>query len=364
MARNALRWLLAVIVTAVAASSAQAQWDIQESHTTASLRGIDSVGGGVAWASGSNGTILRTEDGGHLWQKCATPQGAEKLDFRGIQAFDANTAVVMSSGKGDLSRIYGTTDGCATWKLIATNPDADGFWDAIYATDRQHWTVLGDPVKGSFVVRKTSDAGATWQDEHLPPSAANEGAFAASNSSLAVNDFGHIALFGTGSSEGARLYTDCDSCTDLKQGWSVASMPMLVKGQSAGIFSVAGAGWKDATSKDHRSMVAVGGDYEKPAVAAGNAAWSSDGGKTWHAPATAPHGYRSAVDYDAKARVWITAGPNGTDISHDGGRNWQAVKPGPGEPADTDQNWNAISLPFVVGAKGRIGKWRSTATQR
>ncbi len=108
-----------------------AQWDIQDSHTTASLRGIHSVGDGVAWASGTNGTVLRTQDDGNRWQTCAIPPGAEKLDFRGIQAFDANTAIVMSSGKGDLSRLYKTTDGCQTWKLVFTNPDKDGFCDVL-----------------------------------------------------------------------------------------------------------------------------------------------------------------------------------------------------------------------------------------
>ena len=109
--------------------------------TTADLRGIDNVGGGVAWASGTNGTVLRTEDGGYLWQACTVPPGAEHLDFRGVQAFDANTAIVMSSGKGDLSRLYKTTDGCQTWKLVFTNPDKDGFWDAVHASigDDQRW---------------------------------------------------------------------------------------------------------------------------------------------------------------------------------------------------------------------------------
>jgi hypothetical protein len=40
-------------------------------------------------------------------------------------------------------------------------------------------------------------------------------------------------------------------------------------------------------------------------------------------------------------------GTNGTDVSSDDGRTWQAVD---------DGNWNAISLPFVVGPKGRIGR--------
>ena len=137
-------------------TQAKAQWNIEDSHTTASLRGLDSVGDGVAWASGTNGTILRTEDGGYVWQLCAIPSGAEKLDFRGIQAFDANTAIVMSSGKGDLSRLYKTTDGCQTWKLIFTNPDKDGFWDAL-VTSKGSGLLIGDPVPvaSRFMDRKT-----------------------------------------------------------------------------------------------------------------------------------------------------------------------------------------------------------------
>ncbi len=65
------------------------------------------------------------------------PPGAEKLDFRGIWAWDANTAVAMSSGPGDLSRLYKTTDGCSSWKLLYTNPDKDGFWDAIAFWDKE-----------------------------------------------------------------------------------------------------------------------------------------------------------------------------------------------------------------------------------
>jgi photosystem II stability/assembly factor-like uncharacterized protein len=63
----------------------------------------------------------------------------------------------MSSGKGDLSRIYKTTDGCRTWKLLFTNPDKEGFWDAIQFADANHFPadkdfgmLVGDPVDGKF----------------------------------------------------------------------------------------------------------------------------------------------------------------------------------------------------------------------
>src|ERR1700732_782272 len=112
-------------------ATALAEWQMQQSGSKATLRGIHSVGAGVAWASGAEGTVLRTEDGGYVWQRCAVPAGAEKLDFRGVWGWDANTAIVMSSGPGAESRLYKTTDGCSHWRLIITNSDEKGFWDAI-----------------------------------------------------------------------------------------------------------------------------------------------------------------------------------------------------------------------------------------
>src|ERR1035437_5856326 len=128
----------------VAAGSAGAQWEILPSGSTADLRGIDNVGKGIAWASGSEGTVLRTTDDGAHWQRCATPPGAEALDFRGIQAFDADTAIAMSSGKAPLSRLYKTTDACQSWKLLFTNPDPEGFFDALQFSDRSSGTILRD----------------------------------------------------------------------------------------------------------------------------------------------------------------------------------------------------------------------------
>jgi hypothetical protein len=76
---------------------------------------------------------------------------------------------------------------------------------------------------------------------------------------------------------------------------------------------------------------------------------------------TPPHGYRSSVAYSPTTKTWITVGPNGTDISTDDGRNWRALKTTPAEPPEADRDWNALSLPFVVGPHGRIGKLRLEA---
>jgi photosystem II stability/assembly factor-like uncharacterized protein len=385
------------------AAQARAQWDMETSHTTASLRGVHSVGGGVAWASGTNGTVLRTEDGGFVWQLCAIPPGAEKLDFRGIQAFDANTAIVMSSGTGDLSRIYKTTDGCQTWKLIFANRDTftgtivagphppdDGFFDAILFLDPNLGLVFGDPAVSSadgfytFRIRVTHDSGKTWTPvvdpeinspgKNLMP-LGSEGLFAASNSSAAVLDGWLWMGTGGGRVLHRRLYDNpkvralsfqslyCTGAVDpishtcgiSWMDWTSTNTPLKAPGPSAGIFSL--------VFRTPKVGIAVGGDYQKPDQATSNAAYSIDGGESWQTVKTPPHGFRSAVAYDAQQKLWITVGPNGTDISRDDGKNWTPLKPSPQDPPDADKNWNALSLPYVVGSHGRIGKLR-TITQK
>jgi hypothetical protein len=365
---------------------ARAQWEMESSGTTADLRGIDNVGGGVAWASGTNGTVLRTEDGGYLWQACAVPPGAEHLDFRGVQAFDANTAIVMSSGKGDLSRLYKTTDGCRTWKLVFTNSDEDGFWDAIRITGTKTALMIGDPLPHKemerlkvktfyhFPLYGSTDAGETWRrldtNNLFAMSNTNGGPaqsiFAASNSSLLEIAHHRVIIFVTGGQWvflGVLEMLDHPIPLICKSACAMSgnSKVPLKSGATAGAFSVA----VDDADSPEPSLVLVGGDYTIPESRDGTAAscWRDDTAlvatKFECDPAqTPPHGYRSAVAYDTATKTWITVGPNGTDISTDDGKNWLALHPDAAmhEAPDADRDWNALSLPFVVGPRGRIGK--------
>ena len=361
----------------------RAQWDLEDSHTTDSLRGIDNVGGGVAWASGTNGTVLRTEDGGYLWQTCSMPPGAEKLDFRGIQAFDENTAIVMSSGKGDLSRLYKTTDGCQTWKLVFKNPDKDGFWDAIHFyrgqslssghsrsedalrrnISRTSGMLIGDPVDGAFAVFSTADGGDTWHQwgndpgTRRPKARVGESLFAASNSSIVSPAINGQYCFVTGGKGGSRLlFEQGHSPFDLSswEAFSSATLPMP-SSESGGAFSIARQ--KEAAGVAGHFVI-VGGNYANPNTGAAAFAYEPKMlSRVRIRPSkTPPHGYRSAVAYDTDHKLWITVGPNGTDISNDDGRNWRPLTPSAQDAPDADRNWNALSLPFVVGPNGRIGR--------
>ncbi len=354
--------LLALTLTAQAQTEKSGPWEMQQSGTTASLRGIHSVGEGVVWASGTEGTVLRTEDSGYMWQSCAMPPGAEKLDFRGIWAWDADTAIVMSSGPGDQSRLYKTTDGCSHWTLLKTNVDKDGFWDAIAFSDRKNGYLLGDPVNGKFVLLRTADGGTNWapvDTSDLETKGQKLGAFAASNSSLTLIGpvLGPITVpwIAAGGIDGPLLlmggiecgmemaHRDPNAC--LKYYDFSRSKPPIAGGkESAGIFSVS----VPATENQGiHHAVAVGGDYTKPNESTGTAAWTTDGGAHWTAATKPPHGYRSTVAWDSEAKAWIAAGTNGSDISYDGGKTWQPLDNG---------SWNALSLPWIVGPRGRIAK--------
>jgi hypothetical protein len=136
-----------------------------------------------------------------------------------------------------------------------------------------------------------------------------------------------------------------------------------LRGDSAGLFSIAAAFSPTRPGSGQLVVIAVGGDYQKPNAREGSAAVSTNNGPGWVAAITPPHGYRSAVAYDSKKKTWITVGPNGTDISTDDGRNWRALKPNPAfnDPPDADQHWNALSLPYAVGPHGRIATLRPSA---
>ena len=61
----------------------------------------------VCWVVGRAGTILRTTDG-ERWEKVASPA---PLDWAGVEAFTANTAIVFADNQR-----YATRDGGRTWR--------------------------------------------------------------------------------------------------------------------------------------------------------------------------------------------------------------------------------------------------------
>src|SRR5437763_2062068 len=345
--------VLVLVLWAAAPLPAQPSFVAQQSNTQASLRGISAVSSKIAWASGSGGTWLRTLDGGNTWTAAVLP-GGEELDFRDIEAFDANTAYLLAAGPGDKSRVYKTTDGGQHWSMVLSNRDPRGFWDCMAWWDRDHGLLVGDPVDQRFEVLITVDGGASWIPAR-PDSLPGEGLFAASGTCTAVHggyrkvsetNGWHVealAWLATGGSTVTRVLRT----NDAGASWSPVATPLIAGAASAGIFSIA--------FRDSNFGLVVGGDYQKPNAAERNIAISNDSGKSWLRIVTnPPRGYRSAVAFvPGKQNDLVAVGTTGADASHDGGRTWQ--------PIDSE-NYNAISFArdgsgWAVGPKGRIARY-------
>ncbi len=242
-------------------------WSVQTSGLPSNLRGISVTNGRVngkqsliVWASGSHGVILRSTDKRSPWNLLGGPGGGD-LDFRDIEAFGEDTAYVMSSGEGDKSRIYKTTDGSKTWKLQYSDQRRGFFLDSLACDSKIHCVALSDPVDGKFLVLSTND-GERWKElprDKMPDVLNGEGAFAASGTAIALCGHDHI-YFGTGGGRVARVFHSKDS----GRSWTAVETPIAGGNASRGIFSVAcGADL----------LVAVGGDYKEPGSAQGTAAY-------------------------------------------------------------------------------------------
>jgi len=340
---------LLVIFLLIVTASAQ-QWTRVNVATTASFRGLSVVNDKTVWASGTDGTVIRTIDGGTNWS-VMTVAGAEKLDFRGIHAFDAQTAVIISSGPAEKgqAQIYRTTDGGKLWTKVFEEKRPGIFFDAVAFWDHKHGIVLSDPVDGRFALFTTDDGGTSWKQipaAALPPALSNEGAFAASNSCLTVHGSGDV-WFATGGASVARAFRS----GDRGKTWVIAETPMHSKDASSGIFSLAFSSAKNG--------VAVGGDYQHPDSSdLPNVMRTVDGGQTWQPAApTKPAGiYFSSVALGAEQLV--AAGIKGLWTKSNSGKSDGHDKEG--WKRESDENLNTVrighSAVWAVGPKGIVLK--------
>jgi len=320
-------------------------WQLSDTGVTARFRGLAPVSDKVAWVAGSAGTILRTVDGARSWQR-VDPPGAAELQFRDIEAFDADHAVALTIGEGDQSRLFATGDGGRSWKETFRNDDPAAFYDCVTFLDRRHGLALSDPVGGKFRVLATADGGRSWRlqpTSGMPDALAGEFAFAASGTCLVSAD--HLgagrAWFATGGGERARVF----STSNGGRSWRVTDSP-IPSGPSAGVYSLA--------FRDPWHGIAVGGDYATPEAAPEAAATTRDGGRTWQAAKAEPGEYRSGAAW-LGGNTALAVGPTGSDISRDGGRVWSEFDAG-----SFDAVLCVSGACWASGEQGRVAKltWR------
>jgi photosystem II stability/assembly factor-like uncharacterized protein len=301
-----------------------------------SMRGLSVISDRIAWVSGSNGQVGKTNDGGLTWE-WTQPKGYEKLDFRDIEAFDEQNAVIVNAGSP--AYILITADGGKNWKEVYKNTDSLIFLDGMGFWNRNEGIIFGDPINNKMQLLKTTNGGQTWFDisANLKQELAiGEAGFAASGTTIRTSNDGKVWVASGG--KVSNIYYSAD----YGKKWKVYSCPIIRGESSTGPFSIA--------FSNNKYGVVVGGNYLKDKENSNNVLLTTNGGKSWTKPASPVLGFRSAVEH-IKDKLWVATGSSGTDYSIDNGVNWTNI---------STLNFNAIqkakagSLILLTGNRGNI----------
>jgi photosystem II stability/assembly factor-like uncharacterized protein len=326
--------VLFILTTASDGQGQSEQIKTLVSGNKVSVRGLSVVNNQIIWASGNNGNVARSIDGGKNfeWIKVV---GYEKRDFRDIEAFDKNTAIIM--GVDVPAIILKTIDGGKSWKKVLEDSTKGMFLDAMDFTDKNHGIVIGDPISQQVYLSETRDQGMTWkklESAHINKIyATNDGEafFASSGTNLKLLG-NHLLLVSGGLSSRLNFFDT----------WK--QLPLLQGKESTGANSI-------AVYKNNG--VIVGGDFSKDTVSTGNIVLFNFGiDISFSLPETPPHGYRSCVIYLSE-NVLVACGTSGVDLSTDGGKNWKLISK---ESFHVVQKAKKGKSVFLAGSNGRIAK--------
>jgi len=294
-----------------ARSDALPSWSHRDVATDQQFRGLDALDRRHAWVGGSKGGVWTTSDGGRTWRD-VSPEGAEGLLFRDVEATDRRTVSVLAIGEGTASRIYRTTDGGAHWTRTFTNRDPRAFYDCMaFWPGGRRGLAVSDPVAGKFRILRTTDGGASWSvaaRSGMPRAVEGEFAFAASGTCLVTSGW-RDAYLASGGGASRVFHT-----VNRGRTWTVTDST-IPAAEAGGVFSL--------SFRNPERGIAVGGDFLAEEVGTDASAFSTDRGRTWSNGGDLA-GYRSGVDHVAGLnRTAIAVGPSGSDVTTDGGRTWE-----------------------------------------
>ncbi|GAA4239052.1 hypothetical protein GCM10022291_31880 [Postechiella marina] len=224
--------------------------------------------------------------------------------------------------------------------LVYQESHSKVFYDAMEFWNDNEGIAIGDSTDGCLSIIITRDGGNTWNKlscEDLPKGTKNEGAFAASDTNIAI--VGNKTWIAT---TAGRVYVSPDKGIT----WDVVITPIVKDKETQGIYSM--------DFYDALNGFAIGGDYTLPDANRANKIRTQDGGKTWQVVANAQNpGYRSCVQYvpNSNAQELVAVGFKGIDYSNDAGNTWKHL---------SDEGFYTIrflndSIAYAAGV-GRISK--------
>lgn len=298
-----MRFRLMILSCFLTVSSIAQNIEVLQTGLKTSLRGLAVLNDNVIWASGSGGMVGRSLDGGKSWEwnKVA---GFEKREFRDIEAFDQNTAIVIAIAEP--GNILKTVDGGKTWKTVFTDTTKGVFMDAMDFSNAKYGMVIGDPIGDELYLLSTKDGGESWSRLKSGKFKMEKGeAFFAASGTNIIN-------------HGRDLYTAVSGgmISRLIQNGEAVEMPLAKGKETTGAYSI-------AIYKDQAAV--VGGNYTSDTARAGNCVlFKLSQPNNFRIPAEPPHGYRSGVEFITGGQL-ICCGTSGVDVSNDLGMHWTLI---------------------------------------
>ena len=302
-----MRSLLIIFVFCFSFSGIFAQTiTVIEQGQKTSIRGLSMPSASVVWASGSNGMVAKSVDGGNSfrWMKV---EGYARRDFRDIEAFDSSTAIIMAIDTP--AHILKTTDGGLTWKKVFEDKRPGMFLDAMDFSGN-NGVVIGDPMNGKTFMAVSNDNGDSWTPKETKNSMMDGEAFFASSGSnikLLGPTTGFKTLFVSGGMQSRMFFNGNGINLPLQSGRNStgANGLALHPNQKQGII----IGGDFANDKRSDSAILLFSLYPKV---------------TFSYAVTPPSGYKSAAVFLSKTSV-LACGTSGVDVSVDAGLNWKTI---------------------------------------
>jgi len=275
-----------------------------------SIRAIDILNDGSLTFAANNGAYGLYDPKKESWQISKQVYDTLQLEFRSVAH---TTSDFFMLSVGNPAMLFKTGDQ-GTMELVYFEEHPKVFYDSMIFWNDQEGIAIGDTTEDCLSIIITRDGGNTWHKlscDVLPKAKEAEGAFAASNTNIAVK--GNNTWIAT---TAGRVYFS----EDKGKSWSVVQTPVINAKETEGIYSMA--------FYDDMNGFAIGGDYTNPESNTANKIITNDGGNTWTLIASGKEpGYRSCVQYvpNGNGKELVTVGFKGIDYSKDGGDSWKSI---------------------------------------